>query len=349
MTAAQDKRENTHLWLRGTLGDYARCRSPIARIPAELDALALQRWVTAHGLEGLFYQAEDEGGRLDAVLPQWRQKAMARLLANLRALRASSHLFTLLDAAGIEAAAMRGVVLAHRDYASPEERGMRDVDVLLHPASRTAVLELLQRAGHTPIERLRSQDVMQIEGVVMELHWSLLTAKRYRGCVDAAQWLRSRRPLESREGRLYTLSAEYELIGLILHAFIHHEMSIFKQLLDIALFMTRKDLNWEQVAGWCRRARVHRMFALSLHLVDTLFFLRAEAYRSHFALPASCAERVQAWIAPFFGRPALGDYLQRKANMLYAAETPARAFRQGIGFFSAAEFRDLRKRYQSRN
>ena len=98
-----------------------------------------------------------------------------------------------------------------------------------------------------------------------------------------------------------------------------------------------------------RRARAERMFALSLHLVDTLFSLQTEAYRAHFALPASSAERVQAWIDPFFGRFALGDYLQRKANMLYAAETPARAFRQCIGFFSAAEFRDLRKRYQSRS
>lgn len=348
MNALQDKREHTHLWLRSALGDYARSRSPITRIPADVDAEALRRWVEAHGLEGLFHRARDEGGRLEKVLAGWRQKAMGQLLANLRALRATSRLFVLLEAARIEAAAMRGVVLAHRDYASPEERSMRDVDLLLHPASRPAVLEVLHRAGHAPGERLRSQDVVRIDGVVMELHWSLLTAKRYRGCVDAAQWLHSRRPFRTPEGRLYTLSAEYELIGLILHAFVHHELSIFKQLLDIALFMTRPDLDWGLMAAWCRRARVGRMFALSLHLVDALFFLQTEVYRSHFPLSPSVAGRVQAWIEPFFGRMAWGGYLQRKGNMLYAAETPVRAFRQCLGFFSAAELSDLRKRYLGR-
>lgn len=348
MSAVQDRRERTHLWLRSALGDYARSRSPIACIPAELDAEVLRRWVEAHGLEGLFHRARDEGGRLEEVMAGWRQKAMGQLLANLRALQATSRLFVLLEAARIEAAAMRGVVLAHQDYASPEERGMRDVDLLLHPASRPAVLEVLHRAGHAPGERLRSQDVVQIDGVVMELHWSLLTAKRYRGCVDAGQWLHSRRPFTSPEGRLYTLSAEYELIGLILHAFIHHELSILKQLLDIALFMSRPDLDWEQVAAWCRRARVGRMFALTLHLVDTLFFLQATAWRACFPLPPSASGRVQAWIDPFFARLDLGGYLQRKGNMLYAAETPARAFRQCLGFFSAAELSDLRKRYLSR-
>ena len=332
-------------WLCAALGDYAKSRTVIARIPAELDAQQLRRFVEAQGLEGFLYAAEDAGAGLAEAQPQWRTKAMAILLFNLRALRATVALFRLLDAAGIPAVAMRGVVLANRDYASPEERSMRDVDILLMPDAREAVLQTLARAGHQPCERLRSQDVFQIEGVVLELHWSLLSAKRYRGCIDGPAWLQSRTALDTPDGRIYVLSKEYELIGLILHAFIHHELTIFKQLLDIALFMGQDDLDWEWIAAWCKRTRLSRMFALSLHLVDALFHLQGGRYQSFFPVPASAEKRIQAWIQPFSGRPGLAGYLQLKSNMLYAAETPERYFRQWIGFFSATELRDLRRRY----
>lgn len=337
--------QQTHQWLRESLGEYARTRRAIACIPAEIEADILCRWVEAHGLEGLFYQAQDAGGSLVAILPRWRQKAMADLFTNLRALRLTVQLFNLFDTTGIEAVAMRGVVLANRDYGSPEERSMRDVDILLHADARSAVLRNLTLTGHTPIERLRSQEVYKIDGVVLELHWSLLTAKRYRNCIDEGAWLKLRSPLQTQDGRLYVLPRENELIGLVLHAFIHHELGILRQLLDIALFITDEKLDWPRVAKWCHDTRLTRMFALSLHLVDELFYLEAEVVSRHFPLPTADAKRVQAWIAPFFSRVELGNYLQLKGNMLYAAETPERLFRQALGFFSASELRDVRRRY----
>lgn len=342
----------THFWLRQSLGAYAKSRRAIAQIPAAIEPQTMSRWVEAHGLEGLFYQAQDAGGGLAAVLPRWRHKAMAELLANLRALKATVQLFGLLDQAGIEAVAMRGVVLANRDYASPEERSMRDADILLRADARSAVLHTLELAGHRPSERLRSQEVYTIDGVALELHWSLLTAKRYRGCIDEAEWLRQRSPLHTPDGRLYALPLEYELIGLVVHAFIHHELGILKQLLDIALFMNDEKLDWPWIAKWCRGNHLSRMFALTLHLVNELFFLEAKAFSRHFPLssPASSgARRVQAWIDPFFSRAGLGNYLQLKGNMLHAAETPERWFRQAIGFFSASELRDIRRRYRSKH
>lgn len=337
--------QQTHLWLRRSLGAYARNRTAMAHIPADIEPQTLSRWVEAHGLEGLFYQTQDAGGGLADILPRWRHKAMTELLANLRALKATVQLFELLDQAGIEAVAMRGVVLANRDYASPEERSMRDVDILLQPDARPAVLRHLELAGHRPSERLRSQEVYSIDGVVLELHWSLLTSKRYRNCIDEVNWLRQRSPLQTPDGRLYALPAEYELIGLILHAFIHHELGILKQLLDIALFMDDEKLDWPWIAAWCRENHLSRMFTLSLHLVNELFFLEAKAFCRHFPVPASGARRVQAWIDPFFSRVGVRNYLQVKGNMLHAAETPERLFRQAIGFFSASELRDMRRRY----
>lgn len=335
----------TYLWLRKSLGAYARSRTAIASVPAEIEPTTLCRWVEAHGLEGLFYQAQDADGSLAAFLPRWRHKAMADLFANLRALKATVQLFSIFDKAGIEAVAMRGVVLANRDYASPEERSMRDVDILLHPDARPAVLRNLALAGHTPCERLRSQEVYKIDEAVLELHWSLLTAKRYRGCIDAGEWLKSRSPLHTPDGRIYALAREYELIGLVVHAFIHHELGILKQLLDIALFMNDDRLDWPWIATWCRKQHLVKMFALTLHLVNELFFLEAETFVRYFPLPAAGIRRVQAWIDPFFSRAGLRNYLHLKGNMLYAAETPERYFRQALGFFSASELRDARRRY----
>lgn len=346
---AETVKENTHLWLRHTLGEYACQRVMAATIPAELDMQLICRWVEAHGLEGLFYRTTAANKHLIEAGPRWHKKAMSELMANLRALKATVQLFTLLDGASIEAVAMRGVVLANRDYASPEERSMRDVDILLPPKARQHTLHVLALAGYQPCEQLRSQDVVQIGEVVLELHWSLLTAKRYRGCVDADQWLKSRSTLHTQDGCLQVLSREYELIGLVLHAFIHHELTIFKQLLDIALFMADEQLNWAWIAEWCRLSRVSRMFTLTLHLVASLFFLEAGAWCSSFPLKDSESRRLQAWIRPFFSQTGLANYVQLKANMLHAAETPERAFRQLIGFFSASELRDVRRRYSTKD
>ena len=320
------------LWLRRALGQYAKTRH-FSSTPAGLDAATLCRIVEALGLEGFLYQAEN-------ALPYWRKKATQTLLANLRALHATAALFRLLEAARIPAAAMRGVVLAHRDYASPAERPMRDVDILCPADARPEIVRILAEAGHEHAAVLRSQDVFRIEGVTFELHWALLTSKRYRGCIDEREWLNNRQPLDTPEGRIFTLAPEHEFFGLILHACVHHELTIFKQLLDIALFLAQDELDWPRIAEQAGERRLGRMFALALGLTDALFLLDAPACR-HFPLPAAMRKRLPALVRPFFGQDGIREYAARKAAMLFAAETPERRFRQILGMVSAHEARDL--------
>ena len=324
-------------WLRRALGEYAKTRQ-FPAIPADADADTLCRVVEALGLEGFLYQAE-------IAAPPWRERATQTLLANLRALHATTTLFRLLETARIPAAAMRGVVLAHRDYATPAERAMRDVDILCPATARPEILRILSAAGHEHAAVLRSQDVFRIEGVTFELHWALLTSKRYRGCVGEGAWLAARRPFDTPEGRIFTLAPEHEFFGLVLHACVHHELSIFKQLLDIAIFMARNELDWPRIADQARQKGLSRLFALTLGLTDALFLLEADACR-HFPLPGAMQKRLPALMRLFFGQDGLREYAARKAAMLYAAETPERRFRQILGLFSAAEARDLCRHFR---
>ena len=338
----------THQWLRKSLGNYIRSKQAVREIPPEILAIRCSRWVEAHGLEGLFYRATSDDAVLKKSLCRWRNKAMAELCANLQALQATIKLFAFLDAAEIPAAAMRGVVLAHSEYGSPAERTMRDVDVLAPSQSKEIIVRLLTAKGYPPVEKLRSQDVFKIDGTVVEMHWSLLTAKRYCARVDTKQLLQSRRRVETQDGNLYALSPEFELIGLVLHAFVHHELTIVKQLVDIGLYMKKTDLNWDFIANWCQEARLVKMFALTFCLVDELFFLKDDQWwqalspASGNSLSAhSLKKRAQAWIYPFFGKRTVASSLMEKRNLLYAAEEPSIKFRQYLKFASFSTLRDL--------
>lgn len=326
----------TALALRRILGDYARGPRAIAALPADVDPVGFARLAETLGVAPLFHRVET--GPLAAdVLARWRQAALEQGARNLRALAAASVFFRVLEEAGLPVAAMRGLVLAHRDYASPGERVMGDVDLLLAPESRGPALAALARAGLRPFARLRSQELFSLHGATFELHWRLLSAKRYRDCVDEAAWLARRRPWIAPEGRLYTLAPEQECLGLVLHAFAHHELGMFRQLLDIALFLCRDDLDWAAMARWCREARVSRLFGLTFALTDALFLLEAESWRGHFPSPfagSDAAARLDPWTRPFFGGAGLADAWARGRALVHAAETPPRRLRQLLRFLS---------------
>ena len=93
---------------------------------------------------------------------------------------------------------------------------MEDIDILVAPSRRSDLLEVLKKNGHEPEKLLRSQDVFRINGFYFEIHYSFLTAKRYRGRIDTDAFIDSRRPVETKDGVFYCLSDENELIGLVL-------------------------------------------------------------------------------------------------------------------------------------
>jgi hypothetical protein len=201
----------------------------------------------------------------------------------------------------------------------------------------------MRSAGFEPSKVLRSQLVYLVEGVEVELHFSLLTAKRYRAFFDSYLFLASRVKVETNEGSIYRLSVEHELLELVAHAFVHHELRCFTQMMDIAMVMTRKDLDWSAVAHWCGETGLTTMFLFTLSLTAELFGLHDSGFAGHFseALPYRSGKMFRSYLKLYFGGDTLPDFLSRKRNLIHVAERPMVKIGQLCRMFSARDIREM--------
>jgi len=334
-------------FIRRVLGSFIKEDPDRVQIPSEMDWMQLNRWITAHNLGPLFHHTLRRHTLPGQLQQQWQQTGMTILFDNLRALKTATTLFSILDSAGIQAAAMRGLSLVNRIYPESGLRGMRDVDILISPQDREPLLKAMRAENFEPHQFLRSQYVYQIKGVTFEIHWSLLTAKRYRETLDSDVMLASRVPLDTPDGRMYCLSNDHELMGLITHAFIHHELTIMKQLVDIGLFAIHQPIDWDHVFHWCSGAHLTNMFGLTLGLVERLFYLDQELDTGPFkgCVPGMTQKNMAAYIEPFFGKTGLGQYLRLKKNLFFVAEDPLTKLNQFFRLITLTEARDIYNRY----
>lgn len=298
--------------------------------------------VAIHGLEGIFSHTLKYTKVPDRLRSDWQKKSMAVLFENLKSLRTAVWLFSILDTAGIPSVAMRGLTLAHKDYLSPGMRGMGDIDILISPNHREQFLEVIKEQGIVVERILRSQYVLNINGTKFEIHWSFLTAKRYRDIFDSNVLLTSRQAFKTQDGTIYCLSNEHELIGLITHAFIHHELTVVKQLLDIGLYMIKPDIDWQFIRNWSRSARLTRMFSLTCHLVNWLFRLEINGLHETFGTspPQHIQKTFQHYFKHYFGGKTFFTHLGMKRDLLYVAEPPLVWLKQFFGFFTLGEARE---------
>lgn len=319
-------------------------------ITDQVDWLSVSRLTTAHNLGAIFnYALRSEKVPLE-ILSEWKRFEMNLLFKNIRSLKAAVKLFSILGNGGIRAVGMRGLTLAHRIYRSPGLRPMRDIDILISSKERDKLLAVMESCGFKPIKRLRSQYVYDIDGIEFEIHWSLLTAKRYRSKVDSDVLIDSSKVFRTPEGNIYCLSNEYELLGLVTHAFIHHDLTVMSQLVDIGLFMVRPDIDWKEIAVWCKQARMTRMFVFTLSFINYLFNLRKEKVLEQFGhfSPRERNRMFEAYIISFFERNSLTQFLRRKRNLIYIAEEPFVKIAQVFRLLSLTEARDTFQRYFKR-
>ena len=273
----------------------------------------------------------------DSILPlkcnqRWNQQAIGIELHHARARAATLKLCRILENEGIPTVVLRGMALAQWLYPSPALRPMVDVDILVAPNARHTLPTILEKWGLLPILVLRSQFVYKIDEVVFEIHWSFLTPKRYRDTIDAAGWLDLRRPLPGWEGMVFGLSPENELIELVCHSFIHHELESLLSLVDIGLAASLDGLDWRYISDWCDKHSVGRLFWFTIAFVDVLFSLGL-SQRTELAevrLPLIQKRTFEAYWTPLFAKDTRTHFFHRKLNLLHVAETPMIKLRQVI-------------------
>jgi hypothetical protein len=267
---------------------------------------------------------------------RWNQQAIGIELHHARARAATLHLCQILESEGIPSVLLRGMALAQWLYPSPALRPMVDVDILVTPMARHALPAILKKRGLSPVLVLRSQFVYKIDEVVFEIHWSFLTPKRYRDTVDAAEWLASRKPLTGWDGMAFSLSPENELIELVCHSFIHHELDGLLSLVDIGLVACLDGLDWRYISDWCEEHSVGRLFWFTIAFVDNLFSLELlqKIELAGMRCPLIQKRTLDAYCAPLFAKDARKHFVQRKLNLLHMAETPMIKLRQAVRLFN---------------
>ena len=326
---------------RFILGDARRLKESIQPYWPKFN-----QWIMAHHLAGVFHAVLKNVSVPDSIIDQWQKFEMSVLIHNLRSLSAAIKLFTILDSVQIPAVAMRGLSLSHDIYPTAGIRPMRDVDILISPEQKADLLATMESAGITLHRQLRSQYVYLIDEIIFEIHWSLLTAKRYRLRFDSKAMLNTRVSMNTPDGRIYCLSNEDELVGLITHAFVHHELTILKQLVDIGLFISQKTINWDLFHNRVEQAGLLRMVTFTLGLVTHFFFLNQVMSGTPFSSQVRNPEKAYAaYIDPFFGRTGLGQYFRLKQNLISVAEDPFTKFRQLLRFITLSEMKDAYRRY----
>jgi hypothetical protein len=254
-------------------------------------------------------------------------------------LKSTAKLFSIFEAERIPAVALRGITLAEWIYPEPSLRPMKDVDILLQSAARHSFVDQLKKYGLLPVKKLRSQFVYCIDNTVFEIHWSFLTPKRYRNAANFNQWFISRRSINTAEGQIYCLKPEDELLELICHVFIHHELDRFLQIIDIAILVTNTRLDWDYLRLWCKDASMTRLFCFTMAYVDYIFDLNLQKKLARFGLCLSpkIYKVFDAYASYLFDEDSLSHFIRRKKNILFVAEQPKIKIKQLARFLNAKE------------
>ena len=177
------------------------------------------------------------------------------LLANLRIRTATERLLDQLDAAGIAAVPLKGVVLAERVYGNIAWRYIRDIDLLAPQEDVGRVSALLQASGYVAEGKHDHAHAFgaitgaetkyeRSDAPMIELHWGLSKRPSYRlGLAFKDVWARTV-SVTWRGRSIRLLALHDELRFLAVHCTADHRVSQLNWLVDIAELLRKTPADW---------------------------------------------------------------------------------------------------------
>jgi len=347
ITNGAEKSSLEETYIRGQLGSFICGVKKRAKLPENVNWQRLETIVFYHNVAAIFSNLISTKDQVSHWLPH----KMKILATNLNNLKTTVSLFSILDDHKIDAVGMRGINLANFYYADPSLRPMHDVDILIRPEDRERLHDTFEEKGHRPTEYLRSQFVYNINDVIFEMHWSSLTARRYRNCLDSDFLLSSRQLRRTPEGTLYCLPLEQELISVVTHAFIHHNLDTLLRITDIGLLMVQSQLDWQFVIDWSRKVKLSNLFCFALGFVNHFFHLGKEQELNLFGniQPLDVLDVYHAYAEYLWGRESLGGSLLMHRNQFYVAERFETKLRQLLQLFDPTQLTSRYRMLVSKN
>lgn len=235
-----------------------------------------------HGLGPLLYhrgrRMADAWPLPPAVERELRTSWMGATLESAALLAAAGDAIRRLSAAGIRAAALKGLHLAAAVYEHPALRHMGDVDLLVPPDRLQAARAVLMDAGYAaegaddPTIHHAAR-LVKARAAPIELHRGLCpTPNPFR--LDVAPLWQRMVPISVNGQPALGLRAEDLLLHLSVHAAYNHRCLVpLRNVFDLARVLERQGagLDWDRLAAEARATRTERAVFCGLALAREMF------------------------------------------------------------------------------
>jgi hypothetical protein len=235
----------------------------------------LPSWAEYHGLAPMVWRRAGDSG-IAISTAEWKQITLLALRCRIQGRaqeEALGEVIEALDAAGIESVVLKGAVLAHILYPSPDLRPMNDLDILVAPNAAARAQEILRQLGFDA-PRIDSRATQrfhhhlptatrQHDGVVVnvEIHRDAVSRDQ-PGRLRLDARLQPRREVMVAGRRIRTLGHEDMLANLCAHVL---EPSEYVRLISVSDFVGyagryAPEIDWD----FMRRRRWRVVNALTL-------------------------------------------------------------------------------------
>jgi hypothetical protein len=291
----------------------------------ELSAHAWQVLVDGahqHYLAPLLYQRlKREALVPPQVLEALRLSYYRNLAENARKFALLGQVLARLGEAGMRVILLKGAYLADQVYGDVGLRPMGDFDLLLPRPEVQRAFGILQGMGFQAERPFREEAYgklhyhspqLEMDGVIIELHWSLTLESTLRQLDPAVFWDRARR-VNLQGVEAWALCPGDLLLHLSVHAAYGHRFS--GQLhslvdLDRALAKEGPGIDWPAFIHTCRTWQAQRGTYLTLRLMDDVLETHVPAHVLSALRPPNWTEQPLEWarVHLFQTEPVLSEY-----------------------------------------
>jgi len=251
----------------------------------------------------------------EAFVDLWDANSRAVLRSNRRATRASLEISNFLAKADIPCVVMRGASILYRAYGDERLRPMFDVDMAIPKDRADDLVSLFSDTSPYAFTKSNHQIVCEVGRVMIEIHWHIIKRK-FADSLDFGRLLQEPEELVTEWGELRVPTQEHELIGVIAHHFLHHDMDRLLKVLDVAMLCDRFSVDWDYIRDWAERAGLLEVFQFTLSLVDRLLDTDFHARLGAPDLRHFDERTFEPYLTKLFGRDTRRAWARRLATSI---------------------------------
>jgi hypothetical protein len=262
-----------------------------------------------HGVGGFVYKRLISSALFEPIETDLRRMYTDALHGHMRTLYALSRVQSVLERSGAQWAVIKGPVLAELVYREPGLRTYNDLDVIVEPGRFAEVVAELEGSGAKLLDRnwkvIRRELFGELHfvaaaGVLLDLHWNLVTIYRGRTSISTDEILSRRVPVSLAGVPAFSLEQHDQLIHLAVHAALSGGDKLL-WMKDIDLAVRSGGLDWDLIAERAQRWRVAAPVGLMLARVAATLEtpvpdgLAAKLLGRYYSALVSMVDRMSPW------------------------------------------------------